>query len=360
MTITEADVFEATAFENSEGTIAPAYQPVFTTGPAADLFSSYVVTTALSAAHELGLLDLLNAERVIDISDAAGAQLDPGVVRGLLVPLGWAGVVEVDGDKAVAGPRFDDVYAARGYYYWLVRGCGELFATAPDVAYRDRRVGEFFHRDMRAVAIGSRLIGDTEVEPLFDELLAGLGLATMADLGCGSGQRLLRVADRNPNVRGIGVDIANGAVTLARSSIAEAGMDERIRVVQADVLNLPEDPGFADVDVVTCVFMGHDFWPLERCVEGLAGLRRAFPNAQRLLLCDVVRTPGAPGPDTTIFTLGFELIHALMGVYIPSREEWLTAFRAAGWDLVAEHPVTAPPSGILFELRPSASPARAD
>jgi SAM-dependent methyltransferase len=252
------------------------------------------------------------------------------------------------------------VYAARGYYYWLVRGCGGLFSTAPDVARRDRRVGEFFHRDMRAVAIGSRLIGDTEVEPLFDELLAGLGPATVADLGCGSGQRLLRVADRNPGVRGIGVDIASGAIGLARDSIAQAGMDERIRVVRGDVLDLPEDPGFADVDVVTCVFMGHDFWPMDRCVAGLAGLRRAFPNARRLLLCDVVRTPGAPGPDTTIFTLGFELIHALMGVYIPSREEWLAAFRAAGWELVAEHPVTAPPSGFLFELRPSGSPALAD
>jgi phenylpyruvate C(3)-methyltransferase len=327
--------------------------PDFTTGPTADIFSSYVVTVAVSAAHELGLLSRLDQERAIELSQTISDELDPGVVRQLLATLAWADIVQLKHDKALAGPRFDEVYAARGYYYWLVRGCGELFSIAPEVAFRARRSGNFFNRNMRAVAVGSRLIGDTEVEPLFDELLAGHDVGTVADLGCGSGQRLLRIAGRHPRVRGIGIDIARDAVDLASKSIADAAMDDRIRVVHGDVLDLPADPAFADVDVVTCVFMGHDFWPLQRCVAGLTGLRLAFPGVRRLLLCDVVRTDGVPGPGTTtIFTLGFELIHALMGVYLPSREEWLDAFHAAGWSLVAEHAVSAPPSGILFELRP--------
>lgn len=336
--------------------IEAQHQPVFTTGPAADIFSSYVVAAAISASHELGLLDLLNADQVVTIERAAGDELETGVVHRLLTTLAWAGIVELDGEQVAVGPRFAEVYAARGYFYWLVRGCGELFSIAPEVAHRWRRVGDFYHRDMRAVAIGSRLIGDSEVEPLFDEILDGLDFGTVADLGCGSGQRLLRVAARNPYVSGVGIDIALSAVELAGKSVADAGLEGRIRIVQGDALALPEGhPAFADVDLVTCVFMGHDFWPFERCVRGLSNLHRAFPRVQRLLLCDVVRTPGTPGPDTTIFTLGFELVHALMGVYIPSREEWRGAFRAAGWDLVGERPVTAPPSGILFELRPSAA-----
>lgn len=328
------------------------YQPEFTTGPAADLFSSYVVAVAVSAAHELGLLSQLNTDRAIDITDAAGDELDPGVVRYLLATLAWADIVQVSNDKAIAGPRFDEVYAARGYYYWMVRGCGELFSVAPEVAFLKRRTGDFFHRNMRAVAVGSRLIGDTEVEPLFDEILGDLAVGTVADLGCGSGQRLLRIAGRDPRIHGIGIDIAADSVDLARASVTDAGLAKRIRIVHGDVLDLPEDESFAGVDVITCVFMGHDFWPFDRCVRGLASLRRAFPGARRLLLCDVVRTPGIPGPDTTIFTLGFELVHALMGVYLPSREEWLAAFDAAGWVLIGERAVSAPPSGILFELRP--------
>lgn len=333
-------------------TTETAYQPEFTKGPAANLFSSYVVAVAVSAAYELGLLSQLNSHCAIEITEAAGDELDPGVVRHLLATLAWADIVQVKNDKAVVGPRFDEVYAARGYYYWMVRGCGELFSIAPEVAFRKRRTGNFFHRNMRAVAVGSRLIGDTEVEPLFDEILGDLAAGTVADLGCGSGQRLLRIARRDPRIRGIGVDIALDSVDLARASVIDAGLSDRIRIVHGDVLDLPGDESFAEVDVVTCVFMGHDFWPLERCVRGLASLRRAFPRARRLLLCDVVRTPGVPGPGTTIFTLGFELVHALMGVYLPSREEWLAAFDAAGWRLVSERAVSAPPSGILFELRP--------
>lgn len=332
-----------------------ACQPGFTTGPTADIFSSYVVSVAVSAAHELGLLSRLDLDRAIEISQAVGDELDPSVVRQLLVTLAWADIVQLKDDKALVGPRFEEVYAARGYYYWLVRGCGELFSIAPEVAFRARRKGDFFSRNMRAVAVGSRLIGDTEVEPLFDKVLAGLDFGTVADLGCGSGQRLLRIAGHDPRVRGIGVDIATDAVDLARNSIADAGMDDRIRIVLGDVLDPPDDPAFADVDVITCVFMGHDFWPMQRCVAGLSGLRLAFPGVRRLLLCDVVRTPGVPGPETTIFTLGFELVHALMGVYLPSRQEWLSAFQAAGWNLVAEYQVSAPPSGILFELCPSSA-----
>jgi phenylpyruvate C(3)-methyltransferase len=331
----------------------PFIVPSFTVGTAADLFSSYVVTAAVSASYQLGLLDLLRAEGATDVATAAGEALDPGVVKGLLTTLAWADIVEVDGDRFTVGSAFDDVYAARGYFYWLVKGCGELFAIAPDVASGQQRVGDYYYRDMRAVAIGSRLIGDSQVEPLFDEITTGLDFRTIADLGCGSGQRLIRIADRDPAITAIGVDIARGSVDLAEKSVADAGLEGRVHIVCGDVLSLLPEAIFADVDVITCVFMGHDFWPFDRCVQGLANLRVAFPNATRLLLCDVVRTPGTPGPDSTIFTLGFELVHALMGVYIPSRDEWLGAFAAAGWDLISERHVTAPPSGILFELTPS-------
>ncbi|GIJ79304.1 Methyltransferase domain-containing protein [Micromonospora phaseoli] len=334
----------------------PEAAPSYTVGAAAGLFSSYVVTSAISASHQLGLLDLLHTEGSTDVATAAGSRLDHGIVRRLFETLVWAKVVEADGDRYTVGPGFADVYAARGYFYWLVKGCGELFSIAPDVAAPEQRVGDFYHRDMRAVAIGSRLIGDSEVEPLFDEIITGLDFGAIADLGCGSGQRLIRIAERDPAVTAVGVDIARGAVDLAEKSVADAGLDGRVHIVQGDVLTLEPTAVFADVEVVTCVFMGHDFWPMQRCVDGLANLRRAFPNVKRLLLCDVVRTPGPASPETTtIFTLGFEMIHALMGVYIPSREEWLEAFGAAGWDLVRERHVAAPPSGILFELVPSAT-----
>ncbi|MEV6766569.1 class I SAM-dependent methyltransferase [Streptomyces sp. NPDC051105] len=326
----------------------------WTRGPAADLFSSYVAASALSAAHQLGLLDELSSKGETPFRGRSDQQLDENVVRTIHRALHWAQVVEIkEDDLVVPGARFEEAYAARGYFYWLVKGCGELFSTAPDVAHEDQRSGDFYHRDMRAVAIGSRLIGEEEVEKLFDAVLADLDLGKVADLGCGSGQRLIRIAGNHTGVHGVGVDISGAAVQLAAESVGEAGLADRITVLKGDALALEPLPEFADVDTITCVFMGHDFWPYESCVRTLRGLRTAFPAAERLFICDVVRTTELPGPDTTIFTLGFEAIHALMGDYLPTYDQWQEAFTESGWNCTAVHPTTTPPNGYLFELVPA-------
>jgi SAM-dependent methyltransferase len=327
-------------------------------GPVADLFSSYVATAALSAAHQLGILDRLAEHGQAPFGNGGDESLSDSVVRAVHRTLHWARVVEVKSDETVIpGALFADAYAARGYFYWLVKGCGELFSIAPDVALTERRTGDFHRRDMRAVAIGSRLIGEEEVEPLFDRVLADPPVGKVADLGCGSGQRLVRILGNHRDARGVGVDISPEAVQLAGESVESAGLTDRVTLLRGDVLDLAPRPEFADVDTVTCVFMGHDFWPYDSCVRTLRRLRTAFPAARRLILCDVVRTGGLPGPDTTVFTLGFEAVHALMGDYLPTLDQWQEAFRDSGWECRTVRPTTAPPNGYLFELIPVAAPA---
>jgi phenylpyruvate C(3)-methyltransferase len=327
----------------------------WTSGPVADMFSAYVAASALSAAHELGLLDRLAATGTAALpgrdGDSSGG-LDPGVLRRIWATLSWAQIVEIDAGRVAPSRNFDAAYAARGYFYWLVRGNGQMFAAAPGMAGRDQRQGRFYHRDMRAVALGSQLIGDTEVEGLFDKLIADVPARTVVDLGCGSAHRLLRIARDHPDVRGIGIDISGEAVQVASDAVAAAGLGRQVSVRQADVRALDPDPEYADADTVLCVFMGHDFWPFPDCVRTLRRLRSVFPAAQRLLLCDVARTTGPPGPGTAIFTLGFEFAHALMGVYLPDLAEWREAFAAGGWHCAAVQPTTAPPNGFLFQLTP--------
>ncbi|GGT49785.1 hypothetical protein GCM10010271_62550 [Streptomyces kurssanovii] len=106
------------------------------------------------------------------------------------------------------------------------------------------------------------------------------------------------------------------------------------------------------MDTVTCVFMGHDIWPYDSCVRTLRRLRTAFPAARRLFICDVVRTSELPSPYTTNFTLGFKAVHALMGDYLPTLDQWHEAFRESGWDCLNVQPTTVPPNGYLLELSP--------
>lgn len=332
----------------------PADPRSWVRGRVAELFSSYVAAAALAAAHELGLLEqIARADSVPLMPGDQAGRIDHTVLEAIWNALHWAGVIQIrDGQTVAAGPGFTDAYAARGYFYWLVRGCGELFTESPRLALTANRDGNFYHRDMRAVAIGAQLIGEDQTEQLLQAVLADLAPKRVADLGCGSGQRIIGLASQDPEVSCVGVDISGDAVRLASEKVTSLGLSGRVIIRQADVRVLDPDPVFDDIDVVTCVFMGHDFWPFDDCVTTLRRLRNVFPTACRLLLCDVTRTGTWHGPGTPIFTLGFEFSHALMGVYIPTFAEWQRAFAASGWTCEAVHDLAAPPNGHLFELSP--------
>jgi len=67
---------------------------------------------------------------------------------------------------------------------------------------------------------------------------------TLYDLGCGDGRILIAAAQRY-KVHAIGVEISPKLVAKATASIHEAGLDDRARVIQGDVLKV--NPTGADV-----------------------------------------------------------------------------------------------------------------
>jgi hypothetical protein len=211
-----------------------------THGQVAGLFNAYVACSALTAACDLGVLDQLERDGKIPLPGSGGHDdgLDEPVMLTLLGALQWAGVVEIDGHAVTPGPTFREAYAARGYFLWLVRGCGEVFSAAARLAVTANRTGSFYRRDMGAVATGSHLIGEPQVEPLFDQILSRMQVRKIADLGCGSAARLIRIASRDRHVTGIGLDISPAAVQLATQAVAARGLAGRIRIGRADVREL--------------------------------------------------------------------------------------------------------------------------
>ncbi len=67
---------------------------------------------------------------------------------------------------------------------------------------------------------------------------------TLYDLGCGDG-RILIAAVEKYKVKAVGVEISPRLVARAKAAIAKAGVQDRARVIQGDVLNT--DPDGADV-----------------------------------------------------------------------------------------------------------------
>lgn len=317
----------------------------------ADTFNGAVAAAALSAAWDIGLLDELADRDAVDVPEfTARTGTHPEALRKILVALSSRRIVVVDAGPNLAqrGPGFDEAFRTKGFFYWLTRGCGELFTdlTALVTPDADRQM----HRDSRAISVACRSIARTFFDPPLRDLLDGIDFTTVADLGCGSGDRIVMLAERRPGIRAIGVDIAQGALAVAREAVEEAKLQERITLTRDDVLNMSPRPEYADVDLVTCFLMGHDFWPRDNCVKTLQQLREIFPNLRNLILGDTCRSVGVDGPDLPMFTIGFETVHAVMDQYLPALDEWYSVIDESGWRVADQRLIDLPAFSFIFRL----------
>ena len=325
-------------------------------GLPASLFNGALSAFAIVTAWEIGLLDLLEADGVVSIHHYVhAAGLHEPSVRAVLGALAGARIVELtdDGQYAKPTPAFAAVYATKGFFGWLLGGCGELLRTGAVVARNEARHGNFIHRDVGMIGYSTADFGRRYIDPVLDSAFADLHYSCVADLGCGSGDRLIRMLNARPQASGIGVDIAPVAVEQARERVARAGLSHRAVIIEADVHSLRPRAEFAAVDFATCFLMGHDFWPRDRCRAVLRGLRAAFPRLRVFALGDTYRSQRAEAADPPILTLGFEYVHGLMGQYLPTLQEWRAVFPAAGWRCQAEYDITIPPYTKIFRLVPA-------
>jgi SAM-dependent methyltransferase len=319
-----------------------------------EIFNNSLSAYALSAAWELGLLDCLEKSgHPVDLTAFARendlhAPAVEAIARGLAV----AGIIVLSPHRRWArpGPVFADAFAKKGFFYWLTRGCGELFTTMPELTRNRSRTGNFVVRDYKAIGVAARDAGFSHVDPAFYKIVADRGLTYGADLGCGSCERLITLARQNPGFRGLGVDIADGALALAAESIAHVGLDDRISVVHGDARNMEYRPEFSQVDFVCCFMMGHDLWPRRECLTSLRLISDAFPAATDLIICDTYRSDIPAGGQHPVFTLGFEMAHAVMGQMIPSLDEWAEVLAEAGWNRADVIDFELPPYTALMHV----------
>ncbi|MGW1296290.1 methyltransferase domain-containing protein [Streptomyces sp. NPDC002533] len=318
----------------------------------ASIYNSAVAASAIAAAWEIGALDELHRARTLDTADfAERGGLDPQSTTGLFRALAAVGLVRRDGAVVYTLDGFDDMYRNKSFFHWLTRGSAELFREIPSVLRTENRDGDHYRRDAAAIAYACREIDQVTYAPTFRAALdrVDFPFTRVADLGCGSGARLMQILDRHPGTTGVGIDIAQPSIDVARKEAAEAGFAGRAEFVQGDVLRLDARPEYADIELLTCFMMGHDFWPRENCVATLRRLREVFPAARRLLIGDATRT-SLPDTELPVFTLGFELGHDLMGTFLPTIEDWESVFEEGGWELVRTNRIEMTVGEVVFEL----------
>lgn len=332
------------------------------------IYNSAIAAPAIGTAWEVGLLVALKDQGSVHAPKFAEENnLDGPSIIGLAVAMAVVGVVNVDQEAGIIKPgrHFDETFRNKSMFHWLTLGSGGLFSKMQHLVRKDYRVGDYHQRDPAAIAYSCREINRQFYDPIFWRVVEGLDYKfhKAVDLGCGSGERLMQILSRYNDTTAMGIDVAQPALEFAEVESQKRGFASRLSFAQGDARNMEYREEFADVDLLTCFMMGHDFWPRENCIASLRKLRTVFPKVRRLLLGDETRgllySNGSkpPGVDVTeenvpIFCLGLEMAHALMDVYIPTVDEWYGIFEECGWRCVKGHEFNPPAFSVIFELEP--------
>ena len=78
------------------------------------------------------------------------------------------------------------------------------------------------------------------------------GPITILDAGSGTGQLAVMLARRCPCCTVVGIDVSRACIHVARRRATEAGLDDRVTFVRANLERCPLAPRVADLVVSTC------------------------------------------------------------------------------------------------------------
>ena len=329
--------------------------------PAAELLNGFIGTHVLYALIMTGGLDVLEqAPAPLPIADLVlRTNTDETTMRSLLRTARRIGLVVLDATErhVLLTDRGREAYRVRGYFTATVGGFGDIFRDLDSIAAGVDVFGQSTFQDGHLTALGCAQ-NWTFQQPIFDAATAGLEFSQVTDLGCGAAARLIHLVASRPGVTGVGIDLSGEACQLARENVKLAGLDDRITILQADLLDVVRRPQdyqqAAESDFVTSYFILHHF--AESQVDGrgfLSALREAFPAAGHFVLADAFREPMTdPALPAPLFTLAYQLFHDCIGVSLQTHEQERELFAEAGFDIAAEVPF-GHPLEWLFVLRPN-------
>ncbi|MGW5679667.1 SAM-dependent methyltransferase [Streptomyces sp. NPDC003860] len=304
---------------------------------ASEAFNGYIAAHVVFGLDRLGMLDELDAHGSLRVSEfVQRGSLDEQLVHALLTAAESFGYLTSTDDLATLTDAGKEVALMRGFFTWSVGGYGKVLSSIQPLATGDLRYGVDVFRDEAMVALGSGQSHTFLMSSIFEDALADVEFGTIADLGSGVANRLCRVVKQHDGSRGVAIDISLPATRLARQNIHEHGLDDRVRAIQADVLDVvmrqKHQSELADIDTVMSFFLLHDLLadPATRS-SVLPRMREAFPGVRTFLLADtVIRPKDTYQNSLPIFSAGYELAHALMGIPLHTRQAYEQLFADAG------------------------------
>ncbi|MFE7676810.1 class I SAM-dependent methyltransferase [Streptomyces albidoflavus] len=302
-----------------------------------DAFNGYIAANVIFALDGVGIFEELDTRGCLQVAEFAQRKaLDSQLFHTLLTAAENLGYITTSDRVVTLTSAGRDAALMRGFFTWSVGGYADVFSNIGALVAGESHYGVDVTRDEAMVALGSGQSGTFLMSSIFADALKGIDFKTIADLGSGTADRLCRVVQQREGSRGVAIDISAPATQIAQDRIRELGLSSRVEAVRADVLDVvlrrENQSKLTGVDTVMSFFLLHDLLadPTTRATV-LPRMRDAFPNVKVFLLADTVIRPENAGQGTLpIFSSGYELAHALMGVPLHTKGAYEQLFADAG------------------------------
>lgn len=313
----------------------------------------------LEIGEKLGILDHIllkhSGLQAQDLSRLGG--LPQSIVESYLFALAHTGLlVAKDDDSAQrtydVSPQLATAINDAGYLLWGLMSCAPLIANAASFA-RDYDFAErAYVRDGEHVARTSRWMGEQDFYPHAEKAILDRKPCKIVDLGSGSCGLLIRCLRRLPHSVGVGIDLSKKACDRARQALIAEGLDGRIRIINAPIQNLIQNPDpLRDAELIHAGFVFHDLMPHEeRTLDQLLVTFQCHAPQATLVIVDAV--PFADASAEGAFSTAFTFLHKhFMNRKLMTQNEWEIKIAAAGYTRLDVSPLGISGGRILCAIR---------
>ncbi|RZM84283.1 class I SAM-dependent methyltransferase [Pseudoalteromonas rubra] len=319
----------------------------------AQMFNHYLTAKLVIAVNEVGLFQLFESNKVITPADLI-EQYDFDLVgaRDLLRFLASQRVLT----RGPKGYQLDEAFKEEyeqnfGMLSWLLEGYGNVVAQSHPILTGEQRYGVDIVRNAKKMASATAQISAKNTDSFMFKLLDSLSFDHAIDIGCGSGMRLLQLAQHYPHVTMSGIDISEDCCELARENIHRHGIEKQINIVCSSAEdwsdNITETRAEHGRNLILCFAMFHDLLNIPGCAEQmLASIRQNYPKGTYFVIQDQMCAPEVRVTNQD-WVEGFTFVHRLMGQSLYPLSTYQTTLEQAGF-AVRETVSTSIPENYLI------------
>ncbi|MEU1400478.1 class I SAM-dependent methyltransferase [Micromonospora zamorensis] len=296
------------------------------------------VAALLQIGAEIGVDQVLDSGRtfgVVDLAEVTGLPQDR--LRDYVHALEAAGLLaaESGNDRYRASDDYADWRHEVGYLSWALTANSPFLQNARAFLSDSKSAADIYRRDGRRVAVSSRWIGDRAFYPAVVERVVAADAKHIVDLGAGAAGLLIDLLAQDDRRSGVAVDLSSAACAVAREAAVQAGVDDRMQVIERSVESLITDPSpLEGADVIQACFVMHDVLQNKSVFEDvLRTCHKALAPGGVMAVVDAV-SYGQEARERKFSAL-FTYLHSnFMGVNLPTADQWVEMFRSAGFSNV--------------------------